>query len=100
MDNNSRRKRQGNVLSSLDVAIEVLHLAEKVSDITPAKTAFGSVGAMSEFRENLAVLVIENNFHRGFMRGCGIVVRFKMLRSSERRKHITTRFWNMFGYTA
>jgi len=46
MDNNSRRKRQGNVLSSLDVAIEVLHLAEKVSDIMPAKAAFGSVGAL------------------------------------------------------
>jgi len=54
---------------------------------------------MSEFRENLAV-VIENNFHRGFVRGCGIVVRSKMLHSSGRRKHIATRFRNMFGYTA
>jgi len=47
MDNDSQQqKRQDNVLSSLDVAIEVLNLAEKISSITPAKAAFGSVGAL------------------------------------------------------
>jgi len=35
-----------NVVSSLDVAIEALNLAEKISSITPAKAAFGSVGAL------------------------------------------------------
>jgi len=37
---------QDNVLSSLNVAIEVLNLAEKISSITPAKAAFGSVSAL------------------------------------------------------
>jgi len=35
-----------NVVSSLDVAIEALNLAEKISSITPAKAAFGSVSAL------------------------------------------------------
>jgi len=47
MANDSRRRRrQDSVLSSLDVTIEALNLAEKVSDITPARAAFGSVGAL------------------------------------------------------
>jgi len=47
MDRDSQpHKRQDNVLSSLDVAIEALNLAEKISSITPAKAAFGSVGAL------------------------------------------------------
>jgi len=46
MDNDSQQqKRQDNVLSSLDVAIEVLNLAEKILSITPAKAAFGSVAS-------------------------------------------------------
>jgi len=38
-----RQKRQENVVSSLDVAIAALDIAEKVSGITPAKAAFSVV---------------------------------------------------------
>jgi len=41
-----RQKEQGGALSSLNVAIEILNLAKEVSDITPAKAAFGSVSAL------------------------------------------------------
>jgi len=41
-----RQKGQGGALSSLNVAIEVLNLAKEVSDITPAKAAFGSVSVL------------------------------------------------------
>jgi len=47
MDVNSQQpKGQGGALSSLNVAIEVLNLAKEVSDITPAKAAFGSVSVL------------------------------------------------------
>jgi len=39
-------KGRGGALSSLNVAIEVLNLAKEVSDITPAKAAFGSVSVL------------------------------------------------------
>jgi len=38
-----RQKRQEHILSSLDVAIAALNIAEKVSGITPAKAAFSVV---------------------------------------------------------
>ena len=38
-----RQKRQEHVVSSLDVAITALDIAEKVSSITPAKVAFSIV---------------------------------------------------------
>jgi len=41
-----RQKRQNNVVSSLDVAIEALNLAEKLSSVTPAKAVFSSVSAL------------------------------------------------------
>ena len=44
MDRNSRRqKRQDNVLSALNVAIEGLDLTKEVLSITPAKAVCGSV---------------------------------------------------------
>jgi len=47
MDPKSQQlKGRGGVLSSLNVAIEVLNLAKEISDITPAKAAFGSVGVL------------------------------------------------------
>jgi hypothetical protein len=43
MDSNSHRPgRQDNTLSTLNVAIETLNLANEVSIITPAKAVFGS----------------------------------------------------------
>ena len=41
-----RPKGRDGVLSTLNVAIEVLTLAKEVSSITPAKAAFGSVSAL------------------------------------------------------
>jgi len=41
-----RPKGRDGVLSTLNVAIEVLNLAKEVSSITPAKAAFGSVSAL------------------------------------------------------
>jgi len=47
MDLNIQRpKRRNNVLSTLNMTIEVLNLAKEVSSITPAKAAFGSVSAI------------------------------------------------------
>jgi len=47
MDANFQQpKGRGGALSSLNVAIEVLNLAKEVSDITPAKAAFGSVSVL------------------------------------------------------
>ena len=44
MDQNSRRqKRQDNVLSSLNVAIEGLNITKEILSITPAKAVCGSV---------------------------------------------------------
>lgn len=37
-----RQKRRDKILSSLNVAIEALDLAEKISCIVPAKAVFGS----------------------------------------------------------
>ena len=39
-------KGQDGALSLLNVAIEVLNLAKEMSDITPAKAAFGSVSVL------------------------------------------------------
>ena len=39
-------KRRDNILSSLNVAIEVLNLAKEASSITPAKAVFGSVSTI------------------------------------------------------
>jgi len=41
-----RPKGRDGVLSTLNVAIEILTLAKEVSSITPAKAAFGSVSAL------------------------------------------------------
>ena len=47
MDPNSQQQKgRGGLLSSLNVAIEVLNLAKEISDITPAKAAFGSVSVL------------------------------------------------------
>jgi len=47
MDANSQRQKgRGGALSSLNVAIEALNLAKEISDITPAKAAFGSVSVL------------------------------------------------------
>jgi len=39
-------KRRDNVISSLNMAIDVLNIAKEVSSITPAKAVFGSVSAL------------------------------------------------------
>jgi len=39
------KNREG-VLSSLNVAIDIVNLAKEVSDVTPAKAAFGTVGIL------------------------------------------------------
>ena len=41
-----RQKGRNNVLSTLDVTIEVLNIAKEISSITPAKAVFGSVGVL------------------------------------------------------
>ena len=41
--NPQQPKRQGGVLSSLNVAIDAMNLAKEVMDITPAKAAFGAI---------------------------------------------------------
>ena len=47
MDKNSRRqKRQHNVLSTLNVAIEGLNLTKEILSITPAKAVCGSVSVI------------------------------------------------------
>jgi len=47
MDANVQQpKRRNNVLSTLNMTIEVLNLAKEVSSNTPAKAAFGSVSAI------------------------------------------------------
>jgi len=39
-------KRRDNVISSLNMAIDILNIAKEVSSITPAKAVFGSVSAL------------------------------------------------------
>jgi len=47
MDVRSQQPRgRDGAISSSNVAIEVLNLAKEVSDITPAKAAFGSVSVL------------------------------------------------------
>jgi hypothetical protein len=47
MDANSQRpKGRDGVLSSLNMAIDVINLAKDIVDIAPAKGAFGSVSAL------------------------------------------------------
>jgi hypothetical protein len=47
MDSSAQRqKRRDIVLSSLDVAIDVMNLAKEVSSITPAKAVFGSASVI------------------------------------------------------
>ena len=47
MDANSQRqKRQDNVRSLLNAAIEAMNLAKEISSATPAKAVFGSVGVL------------------------------------------------------
>ena len=47
MDANSQQqKRQENILSLLNVAIEAVNLAKEVTSATPAKAVFGSVSAI------------------------------------------------------
>jgi len=41
-----RQKRRDNILSALNVAIEVLNLAKEASSVTPAKAVFGSVSVL------------------------------------------------------
>ena len=41
-----RQKRQENVLTLLNVAIEALNLAKEVSSVTPAKAVFGSASIL------------------------------------------------------
>ena len=45
-DKSKRPKGRDSVLSSLDVAIDGLNLAEELSSVTPAKTVFGSVSIL------------------------------------------------------
>ena len=44
--NSQRPKGRDRVLSALNVAIDVLNLAKEVSNVTPAKAVFGSVGVL------------------------------------------------------
>lgn len=47
MDAKSKQsKRRDNILSSLNVAIEGLNVAEKISAITPAKAVFSTVSVI------------------------------------------------------
>ena len=47
MDVNDRQpKRQDNVLSSLNMAIDAMNTAKDALNMTPAKAAFGSVGVI------------------------------------------------------
>jgi len=39
-------KHRDNVISSLNVAIDILNIAKEVSSITPAKAVFGSVSTL------------------------------------------------------
>ena len=56
--NDPRLKRQNNVLSSLNVAIDALNLVKEVSSITPAKAVFGSVSViLAMIRVDLLVYV-------------------------------------------
>ena len=41
-----KSKTRDGLLSSLDVAIDVLNLAKEISNATPAKAVFGSVGTL------------------------------------------------------
>ena len=45
-DKLKRPKKRGSVLSSLNMAIDGLNLANEFSSITPAKPVFGSVAAL------------------------------------------------------
>ena len=58
-------KNQDNVVSSLNMAIDVLNLAKEVSSITPAKAVFGSVSALLVMIKvrSLHFCVAELQFH-------------------------------------
>ena len=58
-------KRRDNVISSLNIAIEVLNLAREASSITPAKAVFGSVSALLVMIKvrSLHFCVAELQFH-------------------------------------
>ena len=45
-DKSQQPKGRDNVLSLLNVAIDILNLAKEVSSITPAKAVFGSVSVL------------------------------------------------------
>ena len=55
---------------------------------------------MSEFCENLAVLVIDEISDGLLIRWRGVALLFEMLHSPEWRKHIVTRFWSILAYCA
>jgi len=46
MTTESQPKNREGALSSLNVAIDIVNLAKEVSDITPAKAAFGTVSIL------------------------------------------------------
>ena len=43
-----RPKGRGSAVSPLNAAIEAMNLAEKISSVTPAKAAFGTVSLLLE----------------------------------------------------
>ena len=53
---------------------------------------------MSEFCEHLAVYIIDDALQGDFVQRCSATILFGMLRSSEWRKHIATRFWCVLAY--
>ena len=55
---------------------------------------------MSEFCEHLAVFAIDDVTHAPHVQRRGVTILFGMLRSSEWREHIVTRFWSMLAYCA
>ena len=57
------------------------------------------VEEMSEFCEHLAVFVNDTAIYAGFVKNCGAIILFEILRSPEWRKHITTRFWSTLAYS-
>jgi len=55
---------------------------------------------MSEFCEHLAVQKTDDALHGDFVQRCSVTILFGMLRSSEWRKHIPTRFWCVLAHCA
>ena len=55
---------------------------------------------MSEFCEHLAMFLIDHAPHVPHNQRRGVTIIFEMLHSPEWRKHIVTRFWSMFAYSA